>query len=104
MSHTPEPWQFHMAHSGYPGDSSRIIGQDRTMAHMPTPGNRKEEAEFLDNFRRIVACVNACAGIPTEDLEGVNAGEILALSVRLLQTQPELQAQILARLKESMNG
>ena len=60
-TYTPEPWSFHQAAPGYPGDQHVIIGQNRKLAWMPRAGNPKERAEFLANFRRIAACVNACS-------------------------------------------
>lgn len=55
MGHSPEPWEL-----GYYGTvrdaSGRVI--------LASPEDASD-----DNLRRLVACVNACAGIPTEDLE-----------------------------------
>lgn len=58
--HTKEPWLVQHPHAGIRGweiaDSSGLnqVSQDVTE----------------DNARRIVACVNFCAGISTENLEG----------------------------------
>lgn len=51
--HTPEPWQWE-------GEIERITGPNNgTIADVTT----------VANAERIVACVNACAGIPTASLE-----------------------------------
>lgn len=58
--HTPEPWEWE-------GEIERITGPDgATIADVTTVGNA----------RRIVACVNACDGIPTASLEAgiINLG------------------------------
>lgn len=64
MNHTPEPWvvgtNFGCIHKGLP-DGRRING-----ALVICQGNNDQANA---NARRIVACVNACAGIPTETLE-----------------------------------
>ncbi len=52
-------------------------------------------AEFMSDAdaRRIVACVNACAGIPTEALEAGALGEVL----RLMKPSAALTLEDLAR-------
>lgn len=57
--HSPEPWKFSIDADGRVNifvDDGRVV----TLCHARL---RPEDA------RRIVACVNACAAIPTEDLE-----------------------------------
>lgn len=71
MSHTPEPWS--VAEESFDNDGiheSVIRGLDGRAAIAVTlefgannPGMREA------NARRIVACVNACATMPTDDLE-----------------------------------
>ena len=69
MEHTIEPWivecgdenadwahQFPTIHSG----DIEVIGTEGFYSEL---GNDKE------NARRVVACINACAGIPTDHLE-----------------------------------
>jgi len=75
MDHTLEPWRI----GGRDGRAWTITDERSTHAAFPVIfgkyGNRianidSHEAESGDaNARRIVACVNACAGITTEELE-----------------------------------
>ena len=58
MSHTKEPWHVAI------GNGTMVIA-NRVPAIATTIGD-----ECRENARRIVACVNACAGIPTEKIEG----------------------------------
>ena len=64
-NHTPEPWKTDEL-------EIFIFGNDGNLTATPfmCAGRPSETANA--NARRIVACVNACAGIPTEDLEKVN--------------------------------
>lgn len=73
--HTPEPWA--VTDRNEIGD--RYIGPAHGHPYAaicvtgipPFLGNEAEA-----NARRIVACVNACAGVPTEELEEVAKGSI----------------------------
>lgn len=63
MEHTLEPWTI-----------DRYDGSDKWIT-IPQPGVRVDyddvdPDEASANARRVIACVNACAGIPTEALEG----------------------------------
>lgn len=73
MEYTPEPWKqgttrigvrFHVMEPNY--------GCIADMNGLP------EQSEA--NARRIVACVNACSGVPTEVLEGVTSEISLILT------------------------
>ena len=77
--HTKGPWRY----DHEPGYCGELIAQDGTTI-----------AEFVDepslaNARRIVACVNACDGIPTAWLEG-GAADILEHSIALIKQRNEL--------------
>lgn len=64
-SHTPGPWEAPSA-GIYAGDVMvATVGSREVVRAMRKAGR---EHEILSNARRIVACVNACAGIPTEVL------------------------------------
>ncbi len=53
-------------------------------------GDEEGGVARMEDARRIVACVNACAGIPTEDLEDcVNAGRPL---IRFMEDLAGLEA------------
>jgi len=71
--HSPEPWKFSIDVDGRVNifvDDGRVV----TLCHVRL---RPEDA------RRIVACVNACAAIPTEDLEKAAADPIAGMFGRL---------------------
>ena len=93
--HTPEPW--HIGYEGHVmGDLKLVAG---CMGHQNnfTPNLREINAA---NAARIVACVNACAGLTDADLEalratdGSNVQQVIdnALSVR--QQRDELLAAL----------
>lgn len=70
MEHTPEPW---VAGTGeYNGVGHYMaVNNDESKAVALTGIIGKEDAEKSKaNARRIVACVNACEGLPNELLEG----------------------------------
>ncbi len=83
--HTPEPWrlEFHPAQAGNPATlimQAQAAIHEKWLAECPfgedlhtdRPGDGKRDctaAEAQANARRIVACVNALAGVPTELLE-----------------------------------
>lgn len=77
VQHTPTPWLHNV--EGYPeadikGANGRIIAHTWNVgASRPKSADalKKRAEEDRANARRIVACVNACAGIPTEKLEGM---------------------------------
>lgn len=91
--HTKEPWQF---------NGSAVIAKIKCSHHHTIAELRHQlfmtDREAEANARRIVACVNACAGVPNEELEFDNVQFIKALHERreLRQQRDEL----LAALKE----
>lgn len=68
--HTKEPWRVtpdgHIASKGFV--PIRTPFREDAFKDGPNRSDHSDEL-LLANARRIVACVNACAGIPTEDLE-----------------------------------
>lgn len=86
--HTPEPWKVQHPHAGQRGweiaDSSGLnqVSQDVTEA----------------NARRIVACVNACRGLPTDELE--QKGLVAAVGTQLLDVERQ-RDELLAALEEA---
>lgn len=60
VEHTPEPW----AHR-----NGRIYQADRDVLTIANIARASDGDYSEANARRIVACVNACAGVPTELLE-----------------------------------
>ena len=74
MSHTKEPWSFSPAENGL--EWGVEAGKWGVAICADAPGDGTSEA----NARRIVACVNACAGIPTDDLERCPSGGLFHLA------------------------
>lgn len=68
MKHTKEPWEA----DGY-GAMNRITDGHETIGYtdpiIRARSKQEDVAEGESNAKRIVACVNACAGIRTEALE-----------------------------------
>jgi hypothetical protein len=79
MEHTKEPWW----------NTGVVIKAD---------GNIPAQATSWEDARRIVACVNACAGIPTEDLERWGTSLITKIQedniARLTKQRDELVAAL----------
>lgn len=84
--HTKEPWRIEPATKK---DNWRIIGANGQVISTFS-GNMD-----MENARRIVACVNACAGITVEMLEAMPSGpaSLLPMYARLEQQRDQLQAQ-----------
>jgi hypothetical protein len=83
--HTKEPWRVEYMGS----DEADVIGADDTSIICRSTGYMSDI-----NARRIVACVNACAGIDTESLEadgyGENWKEIASHRIELMGQRDEL--------------
>lgn len=65
-NHTPEPWTITEELDAVlvrGADGLPVISRKRPMC------NRRPDAERVANLRRLIACVNACEGIATEDLD-----------------------------------
>lgn len=64
MKHTQEPWDVHQDAAGI---IVAKVNPDLSLLGL----DLDEYACFMneEDARRVVACVNACAGIPTDDLE-----------------------------------
>jgi len=69
--HTPEPWGVANAHN----ELRAIINETNRsgVVHLGMEKGLEDRA----NAARIVACVNACAGIPTEQLEAGSVAEAI---------------------------
>ena len=89
MSHTPEPWIFAVADDFYCGS---IMGRH---------GGEVFDGDFTEaNARRIVACVNACAGVHTEILEEGGQGTVAASMARLTEQRDKLLAELESLVNE----
>ena len=76
MSHTKEPWAYHTRGNYGAGEEADLSVEklDSARGYLG-----------LDDARRIVACVNTCAGISTESLEQGGVGSILSLGLSELK-------------------
>jgi hypothetical protein len=101
MSHTKEPW---VELPGGRHDPEVIITtQDRIdqsrgeICGMDIEFTGKHGEEQKANARRIVACVNACAGIPTDVLE--HAMEFGAAGIQTIESVKKQRDELLAAAK-----
>ena len=90
IKHTPEPWGFHQDASG-----DVFISSAETSFHIAEVGSEDDETVIPD-ARRIVACVNACRGLPTDELE--QKGLVAAVGTQLLEAD-ELCDELLTALE-----
>ncbi len=66
--HSPEPWEKSLTRDGSEDSWCVHRAEDRVIvAEVEIRPDNEDRAE--SDARRIVACINACAGIPTEALE-----------------------------------
>jgi hypothetical protein len=112
VKHTPEPWRLEedSYSSGFRGANDFYVGGIEAVAEVDKA-----------NARRIVAAVNACVGIPTEELEsgsirsldavyrtlGWQGGTIHQVVRRiesLVRLEKEVGADALAKLEGRVNG
>lgn len=76
MAHTKEPWR-----TG--GDGTIVYDADGWgVANATVFHGRRQPETSKENARRIVACVNACAGISTTILEGATFEEIIVAAIQ----------------------
>lgn len=96
MSHTPEPWKQHEE------DPRAIVAANDPHMSLLTVGDDGMALIYgEEDARRIVACVNACAGIETPDLEVGNAKFIEMLKERSALKQQ--RDKLLAALVDLVN-
>ena len=98
--HTPEPWHIDKYGSLYTPSGQLLLGGVMTPM---TAGANRDTANA--NARRIVAAVNACAGLPTESLEKVphrNGGPgFLNIAAEALQEKSTLRAALQTQAEEA---
>lgn len=88
--HTPDPWKVRRQYGkpliihpyeedadGNPGE--HIIGEVNDLRYWDETAQGCGSKRPMDNGRRIVACVNACEGLSTEDLEDGVIEEVLTV-------------------------
>ena len=93
--HTPEPWATtqSIAYASIRDASGNLIAD----TCFSSCNGDVELGEA--NARRIVACVNACEGIPTDDLEDTKLLPMLDSYGVAIQQRDDLQAQVDELLK-----
>lgn len=85
MEHTKEPWVLHARY----GEICYKSDEDDQSFGMWCPVNLTSE----DNLRRIVACVNACEHISTDELESTEAtGGLLNWKLNFYKVQEQRDA------------
>ena len=90
MSHSPEPWMHAPDYDENDGDVILASNDANVAIVLSSPifadaQNEKYPREVvIANAERIVACVNACAGLSTEQLEALEQGGVNEL-VRCLR-------------------
>lgn len=107
--HTPEPWRIELVNHalGDTGDYEGVVEIRAGDAKRPMIEIWSDSDEAEANARRIVACVNACAGSQTDALEemqrrGLTFGQLAFLHARLQQQRDELLAA-LEKAREEMS-
>lgn len=96
--HTAEPWDLMRHGAIYGGPVKEYAnGSARSQIAMTTGADFTNPGEQQANARRIVACVNACAGIATDALEQHSDLTVLGLQaerMRLTQDRDSLLADL----------
>ena len=91
MEHTPEPWQV----IPWPSAGATSLGvatkgtADGLIAMMSVSHKLREV-----NARRIVACVNACVGLPTDVLEANTVKELMAMAYPITPAETEAALEL----------
>lgn len=67
MNHTPEPWKVYDDSDDGKTNRIEIVAIGKTVARI----YNSVEQEDLPNALRIMSCVNACAGVPNENLKDI---------------------------------
>lgn len=74
MSHSPEPWKITQDHD--------LVDASGVCLEVQDSGDGLNHCHWglkPEDMRRIVACVNACKGFTTEQLEAAAKGEALCI-------------------------
>jgi hypothetical protein len=98
-AHTKEPWAQHVDEPdaivavANPHESLLTVDGDYGMAKLYN----------VEDARRIVACVNACAGIPTEQLEQSHRNHAVTHLVEEIARLTKQRDELVKALKDLMN-
>lgn len=110
--HTKEPWRVgRLTHPRYFATVKETIGPHQVAVDVDewplviADCNINFPEDAKANARRIVACVNACAGIPIDMLEAMPSGpaSLLPMYARLENQRDELMAA-LVKAEEWLSG
>ena len=96
-NHTPEPWR--VGRAGSVVSDTPVPGMGGSDAVEYYGGHLIGESIIEANARRIVACVNACRGLGTDELEqhglvsllATQRDELLAALQRLISSDPHVE-------------
>lgn len=111
--HTPAPWCVgniqSKRYAGYPGESFEASihigdksnrGNCLAIVYMGGEGATRNSRDAIEeNARRIVACVNACEGIPTEALECQTKKQLTAKLLNQVSVLIDLLEMAAARIE-----
>lgn len=102
MTHTKEPWS--LGEEDRHGDTPINAADWRSLALVVTRmhGDKDQCPDGVANARRIVACVNACAGIPTDTLELVSSFE--QAGIKTIREMERQRDELLEALRAVMAG
>lgn len=91
IKHTPEPWAVEISHNG---GCVKIVETGleypRSLGQLVSYGDR-QDINAKANARRIVAAVNACAGLSTDELEKTEVQKIAQQRDQLLEALKGLE-------------
>ena len=102
MEHTIEPWSFELSDDNEGGIYvvAQSHGNKRTIATCHEM-EFQEIGSAIANSRRIVACANACAGIPTAELE--TAGRLSNAEESTLRRLKKQRDELLAAAQKALD-
>ena len=96
--HTKEPWEYYENDHSFglkmpQGNKTRFDATPYAVFGGFEPADRDS---MKDNARRVVACVNACSGIPTDLLESAKDWEAAGMQTveSVMRQRDELRAQL----------
>lgn len=103
MNHTPEPWVLSESHYGaIVSNASSDIRKNWCLSTSDT-GRIYSNELAVANARRIVACVNFCAGVSIEKLENSHCGEYQQVLLKERDTYRDLCDELLKNLHDAQN-
>jgi hypothetical protein len=113
--HTPGPWYVADSWETWPqfrGKKPRHIlvhaedVAEPSICHVASvaPEDERIQQRELANARRIVACVNACEGMDTEELEGLSLRDLIASLADAAAGRTKPLSEVRAELEATEGG